>query len=122
MWIARDRSVIDCAYGGLPSHEQEDVMAIEPGDVVILKSGGQPMTVAAVDEDNVECLWLGEEGELFRETIPSIALSAFADTIDEDDDLDVEDEDDKEEEHGEADHDSADADEDRQSKGKRRTA
>jgi uncharacterized protein YodC (DUF2158 family) len=98
-------------------------MAIEPGDVVILKSGGQPMTVAAVDEDNVECLWLGEEGELFRETIPSIALSAFADTIDEDDDLDVEDEDDKEEEeHGEADHDSADADEDRQSKGKRRTA
>jgi uncharacterized protein YodC (DUF2158 family) len=97
-------------------------MAIEPGDVVILKSGGQPMTVAAVDEDNVECLWLGEEGELFRESIPSIALSAFADTIDEDDDLDVEDEDDKEEEHGEADPDSADADEDRQSKGTRRTA
>jgi uncharacterized protein YodC (DUF2158 family) len=96
-------------------------MAIEPGDVVILKSGGQLMTVASVDEDNVECLWLGEEGELFRETIPTIALAAFADPVDEDDDLDVEDDDDKEAEeaeHGETD----DADEDRPSKGKRRTA
>ena len=55
-------------------------MAIEPGDVVVLKSGGQPMTVATVDENSVECLWLGEEGELFRETIPSVALSVVADT------------------------------------------
>jgi hypothetical protein len=30
---------------------QEGVMAFEPGDVVFLKSGGSPMTVAAVDED-----------------------------------------------------------------------
>ena len=51
-------------------------MAFEPGDVVFLKSGGQPMTVATVDEDRVECLWLGEEGELFRETIPSAVLTA----------------------------------------------
>ncbi len=105
---------------------EEDVMAIEPGDVVILKSGGQPMTVASVDEDNVECLWLGEEGELFRETIPSIALAAYADAIADDEDLDVEDEDD-EEEHGKADHedeeeDEEDEEEERQSKGKRRSA
>ena len=95
-------------------------MAIEPGDVVVLKSGGQPMTVAAVDEGNVECLWLGDEGELFRETIPSVALSVVAD-IEADDDLDVEDDDD-EEEHEEAGHDDEDADEEKSSKKKRRSA
>jgi uncharacterized protein YodC (DUF2158 family) len=43
-------------------------MAFEPGDVVFLKSGGSAMTVAAVGGDSVDCLWLGEEGDLFRET------------------------------------------------------
>jgi uncharacterized protein YodC (DUF2158 family) len=70
-------------------------MAIEPGDVVTLKSGGQPMTVAAVDESGAECLWIGDDGELFRETIPSIALTAL-EIEDEEDELDVEDEDDEE--------------------------
>ena len=93
-------------------------MAIEPGDVVVLKSGGQPMTVATVDENSVECLWLGEEGELFRETIPSVALSVVADTAD-DDELDVED--DEDEEHEEAEREDVDADEEKSSK-KRRTA
>ena len=51
-------------------------MAFAPGDVVFLKSGGSPMTVTAVGEDSVDCLWLGEEGELFRESIPSVALMA----------------------------------------------
>jgi uncharacterized protein YodC (DUF2158 family) len=59
-------------------------MAFEPGDVVVLKSGGLAMTVAAVEEDSVECLWLGEEGELFRESIPSVALIAASDATDED--------------------------------------
>jgi uncharacterized protein YodC (DUF2158 family) len=68
----------------LPSQEQEDFMAFEPGDVVVLKSGGLAMTVAAVDEDSVECLWLGEEGELFRESIPSIALIAASNATEED--------------------------------------
>ena len=63
-------------------------MAFEPGDVVFLKSGGSPMTVAAVGEDGVDCLWLGEEGELFRETIPTVALIIGADAADEDDDDD----------------------------------
>ena len=49
-------------------------MAFEPGDVVFLKSGGSAMTVAAVGGDGVDCLWLGEEGDLFRETIPTVAL------------------------------------------------
>ena len=94
-------------------------MAIEPGDVVALKSGGQPMTVATVDENSVECLWLGEEGELFRETIPSVALSVVADTAD-DDELDVED-DEEDEEHEEVEREDVDADEEKLSK-KRRTA
>jgi uncharacterized protein YodC (DUF2158 family) len=110
-------------------------MAIEPGDVVILKSGGQPMTVAAVDENSVECLWISDEGELFRESIPSVALSVIPGDEDDDDDLDVEDEDEEEEEHDAAEHDAAQEDEeeedeaeedeeddDKSSKKKRRSA
>jgi uncharacterized protein YodC (DUF2158 family) len=104
------------------NHEEEDAMAIEPGDVVVLKSGGQPMTVAAVDENSVECLWLGDEGELFRETIPSIALSVVAES-EEEEDLDVEDDEDdeEEEEHEETEHDDEE-DEEKSSKKKRRSA
>ena len=55
-------------------------MKFVPGQVVNLKSGGQPLTVVAVDEDSVECIWLGEEGDLFRESIPTVALElAFGD-------------------------------------------
>ena len=110
-------------------------MAIEPGDVVTLKSGGQPMTVAAVDENSVECLWISDEGELFRESIPSVALSVIPGDEDEDDDLDVEDEDEEEEEHDAAEHEEAQEDEeeedeaeededddDKSSKKKRRSA
>ena len=61
-------------------------MAFEPGDVVFLKSGGSPMTVTAVGEDGVDCLWLGEEGELFRESIPSVALMIGSGPADEEED------------------------------------
>ncbi len=71
-------------------------MAFEPGDVVFLKSGGQPMTVAAVEEASVECLWLGEDGELFRESIPSVTLTAAPDATE--DDLDDESEDESDDE------------------------
>jgi uncharacterized protein YodC (DUF2158 family) len=93
-------------------------MAFEPGDVVFLKSGGQAMTVAAVDEDNIECLWIGEEGELFRETIPGVALTAAPDDDEE------EEEEEEEEEDGEDegdDDDDEDEDEDEE-KAKRRSA
>ena len=93
-------------------------MAFEPGNVVVLKSGGQPMTVAAVDEDSVECLLLGEDGELFRETIPSVVLTVIPDALD-DDDLDVEDNDD--DEPDETEHEDSDADDGGPSKSKRRT-
>ena len=49
-------------------------MDLKPGDVVILKSGGHLMTVAEVREDTVACLWMGAEGDLFRETLPLAAL------------------------------------------------
>ena len=61
-------------------------MAFAPGDVVFLKSGGSPMTVTAVGEDSVDCLWLGEEGELFRESIPSVALMIGSGPADEEED------------------------------------
>jgi uncharacterized protein YodC (DUF2158 family) len=60
-------------------------MTFEPGDVVILKSGGQSMTVAAIaSDDTVECIWLGDEGDLFRQAIPAVALTSVADDTDDD--------------------------------------
>ncbi len=50
-------------------------MAFAPGDIVTLKSGGHPMTVVSVDDEDVECVWLGDTGELFRQSIPAIALA-----------------------------------------------
>ena len=95
-------------------------MAFEPGDVVFLKSGGSPMTVAAVAEDGVDCLWLGEEGELFRQTIPSIALIIGADAADEDADDDDDDDDTEDAEHEDTDSEEADEDEARPARNKRK--
>ena len=61
-------------------------MKLKPGDVVILKSGGQPLTVAEVGDDAVECLWMGGAGDLFRETLPLAVLeSADIDPLDRED-------------------------------------
>jgi len=58
------------------NHEEEaEAMAFEPGDVVYLKSGSQALTVVVVEDDNIECVWISDGGELFRETIPSVALT-----------------------------------------------
>jgi uncharacterized protein YodC (DUF2158 family) len=59
-------------------------MSFEPGDVVFLKSGGQSLTVAAVDDDSIECVWMGEEGELFREALPSVVLTKAGEVEEED--------------------------------------
>ncbi len=74
-------------------------MDLKPGDVVILKSGGHPMTVAEVHNDAVACLWMGGEGDLFRETLPLavLELAQIDDSDDEEDDNEAEeDEDDHE--------------------------
>jgi uncharacterized protein YodC (DUF2158 family) len=71
-------------------------MDLKPGDVVILKSGGHPMTVAEVHDDAVACLWMGGEGDLFRETIPLGALElAEIESPDEEDDDEGQDEEDE---------------------------
>jgi uncharacterized protein YodC (DUF2158 family) len=70
-------------------------MDLKPGDVVILKSGGHPMTVAEVSDDGISCLWMGTEGELLRETLPLAVLERF---LDEEEDEEEEDEEEEEEE------------------------
>ncbi len=105
-------------------------MKFAPGQVVNLKSGGQPLTVVAVDEDTVECMWLGEEGDLFRESIPAIALelafgdedanfaadatpeSAGAEAIASDDDDEEADDEDEEEDEDEEDEEDDEDEED----------
>jgi len=68
-------------------------MELKAGDVVMLKSGGMPLTVADVDGNDIECVWLGEEGDLFRETLPRAVLEVAL--LATDDDEDEEEEDDK---------------------------
>ena len=76
-------------------------MDLKPGDVVILKSGGHPMTVAEVHDDAVACLWMGGEGDLFRETLPLAALESaeIEDSDDEDDDEEDQDDENEDEDH-----------------------
>lgn len=79
-------------------------MTFTPGDIVTLKSGGQPLTVTAIADDEATCIWLGEEGDLFREAIPLVALQAL-DLEDEE----GEDEEDGDDEDGEKDEDDEEA-------------
>jgi uncharacterized protein YodC (DUF2158 family) len=83
---------------------KEQIMDLKPGDVVMLKSGGHPITVAEVNEDIVECLWMGGEGELFRESLPIAVLErAEIDPSDEEDDEEEEEEEEDEDEQDEED-------------------
>ncbi len=68
-------------------------MDLKPGDVVILKSGGHPMTVAEVNGETIVCLWMGGEGDLFRETLP-LAVLELAEIDVSDDEEEENDEDD----------------------------
>jgi uncharacterized protein YodC (DUF2158 family) len=79
---------------------KEQVMDLKPGDVVILKSGGNPVTVAEVNDDTVECLWMGADGDLYRETLPIVVLEpAEIDLSDEEEEEDDEEEEDEEDDH-----------------------
>ena len=69
-------------------------MDVKPGDVVMLKSGGHPLSVVEVSETTATCVWMGNEGDLFRETLPLVVLE-LAEA--EDDEEDEEDEDEHEE-------------------------
>jgi len=73
-------------------------MDLKPGDVVILKSGGHPITVVEIHDDAVACLWMGGEGDLFRETLPLAVLElAEIENSDDEEDNDEEDQDDENE-------------------------
>jgi uncharacterized protein YodC (DUF2158 family) len=72
-------------------------MAVEAGDVVVLKSGGQAMTVVEVDAEVAVCIWLGEEGDFFRERIPLVALDTLIELAGEDADEDEDDDSDEDE-------------------------
>ncbi len=79
-------------------------MDVKPGDVVILKSGGQALTVADVNDKEAECVWIGDDGDLFRETLPLVVLErAEIEAADEspDEEHDGEDDDEDEEDEGE---------------------
>lgn len=78
-------------------------MEVKPGDVVILKSGGHPLSVVEVSETTAACVWMGNEGDLFRETLPlSVLELAEADPSEDEEDEEDEDEDeDDEDEEGE---------------------
>jgi uncharacterized protein YodC (DUF2158 family) len=86
--------------------KQEPIMQLKAGDVVVLKSGGQPLTVADVNDQNVECIWIGEEGELFRETLPAVTLEL----------VEVETEDDEEEQENGDEEEDEEEDDDEESR------
>ena len=74
-------------------------MDLKPGDVVILKSGGHPLSVVEVGEDGVECVWMGSEGDLYRETLPLAVLElAEAEASDDDEEENEEDDDEEDDE------------------------
>ncbi len=73
-------------------------MELKAGDVVMLKSGGQPLTVAEVKGNEVLCIWMGMEGDLFRETLPLAALVQVEEDEEEDDEDEDEDEDEDDDE------------------------
>jgi uncharacterized protein YodC (DUF2158 family) len=80
---------------------QEQIMDVKPGDVVILKSGGHPLSVVEVSETTATCVWMGNEGDLFRETLPLVVLElaeAEPSEDEEDDEDEHEDEEDEEDE------------------------
>jgi uncharacterized protein YodC (DUF2158 family) len=88
-------------------------MDLKPGDVVTLKSGGHLLTVVEVNEDSVACMWMGGEGDLFRETLPLAVLErAGVEDEDEDEDEDEAADDDEDDDDEEEDEEDEEDDED----------
>jgi uncharacterized protein YodC (DUF2158 family) len=79
-------------------------MGLKAGDVVVLKSGGQALTVAEVTDELVECVWIGEEGDLFREKLPPSVLELAHIDLSDDEDEHDEDDDSEEDESEDEDH------------------
>lgn len=81
-------------------------MEVKPGDVVILKSGGHPLSVVEVSETTAACVWMGNEGDLFRETLPLAVLElAEADPSEDEEDEEGHDDEEDDDEEDEEDED-----------------
>jgi len=80
-------------------------MDVKPGDVVVLKSGGPALTIAEVNDEHAECVWLGDDGHLFRETLPLVVLERAELDTSEDEEHESEDGDDEDEEGDEDEED-----------------
>lgn len=65
-------------------------MDLEPGQIVTLKSGGPPLTVAGVDGDEVRCMWFAHADDRLQEArIPMACIEAVGEMegdFDDDDD------------------------------------
>jgi uncharacterized protein YodC (DUF2158 family) len=72
-------------------------MAYSAGSIVVLKSGGQAMTVISSTDDEVEVIWHSDIGELFRQAIPVVVLDLLPN---DDEDEEIEEEDDQDDEEG----------------------
>ena len=79
-------------------------MELKPGDVVMLKSGGHPLSVVEVKDGNVACVWMGNEGDLFRETLPLAVLELAEPDTDDEEEEEEDDEEDDEDEDEEDEH------------------
>lgn len=76
------------------SETKTDSSSFEPGDVVELKSGGPGMTVIAMKDDGVHCLWYAEmSDEVKTAVIPALCLARLVDEDEDEDDDEDEDED-----------------------------
>jgi uncharacterized protein YodC (DUF2158 family) len=73
--------------------ERTNPMDLKAGDIVMLKSGGQPLTVVDVKGDEALCVWMGMEGDLYRDTLPLVVLARVEEEEDEEEDDDDEEED-----------------------------
>ena len=93
-------------------------MTFAPGDIVALKSGGHSMTVVSAEENGIECLWLGDAGELFRQSIPAVALTVLESEAKQEAEEHDEDEDEDDEEDRDDDEDEDERDEKRRAKGR----
>lgn len=66
--------------------------SFEPGDVVMLKSGGSAMTVVEIDGPHAHCIWMTDEDEEIRTAaIPTVALITVELEEDDEDESETED-------------------------------
>jgi uncharacterized protein YodC (DUF2158 family) len=94
-------------------------MALKAGDVVMLKSGGHPMTIVSVDEEDIDCVWIGDDGQMFRQSIPAVALTVVESMEIEDHEEDDEEEREEDEEDDHEDDDDEEDDEEEEAEKRR---